>query len=33
MNEENLVIDITVLADYFSLNRDDVKKWLDGVLY
>ena len=31
MSEEDLVIDTTVLEDYFSLKRDDVKKWFHEV--
>ncbi len=32
MNAENLVLDTTVLEDYFSLKQANVKKWFDGIL-
>jgi hypothetical protein len=31
MSVENLVLDTTVLEDYFSLKNENVKKWFDGV--
>ena len=31
MNQYNFILDTTVLEDYFSLKRSDVKKWFDGI--